>query len=108
TVFKRYNDVSTIPNDTAARAAAVVDSSASVVLACRAVVDKPGWRMRHAADSCASARCKAVDTATRRRIATASGTRCGQSGAGNAGGLAAMREVCSDMAAQLCDRLAAR
>ncbi len=108
TVFKRYNDVSMMPNETLVRASSVVDNSASVVLACRAVVEKPGWRSGGAGDACASARCKAVDTASRRRIATASGVRCSQPGEGEGGRIRAIRQACIDMVTQIQGRLAER
>ena len=85
----------------------MVERDAPVVLACRAVIDRPRWRWRCDSGTCASARCKAVDTRTRRSIATAADQRCALA-ADDAGRLAAVRELCAQMAAQLGEKIASR
>lgn len=106
-VFGRYTDVSAMPNNTVAQAAAIVDKTASIVVACKATADEPRWKRRKTmSSSCANAYCKAVDTASKRRITTASGLKCLQQDPNSGGKLAAIREVCKEIGTQLGDNLA--
>lgn len=79
-VFGRYNDLSTMPNDTAVRAAKIVDATADTVLACRVSEQTQRPRFKRTAEGtiCVSARCKAIDVGSRRRVATAALDRCGE------------------------------
>lgn len=107
-VFGRYGDVSTMPNDTAVRAAGIVGGGARAVVACgvKAAVRKP--RQRSAGAICANAECKAVDMAARRRVATAAGERCAERSQGAAGAVAAVRSVCREMGETLARDLSGR
>jgi hypothetical protein len=103
TVFERYSDASTIPNDILSRAAAIVESSAGAVVACGVVVNPPKADGGKAFGFCATAHCKAIETQGRQRLATASGVRCTPEG-----GPAAIREVCGEMGARLAGKIAGR
>jgi hypothetical protein len=109
TVFRRYNDVSSIPNDFAVRMAAVVDPAATALVACGIAVSADrkgaGEPLFHA---CAQAHCKAVGMRDRQRAATASGARCVDHADRAAGGDEAMRLLCAEMGAQLGGKLSAR
>lgn len=97
TVFQRYNDVSTMPNDTAIKAADIVGRGVQAVIACGVVAAMRKPRQRNPGAICANAECKAVDVATKRRVATAAGERCADGPSGSTGAISMIRQVCREM-----------
>ncbi len=106
-VFGRYQDVSAMPNDTAVRAAAVVDPEIALILACSAGMDAPRKRGKLAGQTCLKARCKAIDRNSRRRIVTADVGRCEPLSAEEPARSRTMSQLCSDVGRNLAQHLAA-
>ena len=103
-VFARYGDLSGMPNETVLRAGQAVTDAPRAVVACG--VSAAPRRMK--GEVCASAGCKAVDAATKRRVATAAGSRCVPGADRVTASIAAIREACREAAARLGPALAER
>ncbi|MFH0799706.1 MAG: hypothetical protein V2A66_05950 [Pseudomonadota bacterium] len=102
TVFGRYGDVSTLPNDIAVKAAFVVDPRAAAVVACGVQIFASKSK---AGAVCAGAGCKAIDTKTRRRVATAAGERCVDDKNSGPRDITAIRDVCGEMGEAIAGKL---
>lgn len=112
-VFGRYGDVSSMPNDVAVRAAAIVNPDAAWVIACGVSTGAKRWRKASIPMNCADASCKAVDAATKRRIVTAAGRSCisdeGSAAPGTStANVVAIREACRDVGGRLARKMAER
>ena len=103
-VFARYGDLSGMPNETVLRAGRAVAADPQAVVACG--VSATPRRMK--GEVCASAGCKAVDAATKRRVATAAGARCVAGSDRTTASVAAIRDACRDAGALLGPALAER
>lgn len=101
TVVGRYRDLSSMPNFTSARAAAIIDKGASVVVGCRVLVDVEDRGENGDYNSCASGKCKAVDMRSKERVATASGSKCSTNADSTTAGIAAIRGICEEMGRSL-------
>ncbi len=109
TVFGRYKDLSALPNDTAVRAAKIVDSDAVVVVSCRVLADVgDGKDSAFMYSACAEVSCKAVDTASKRRVSTASASKCVPHANRTTGGMAAIRAACSEIGKKMGKKLSGR
>lgn len=106
-VFSRYQDVSAMPNDTAVRAAQIVDPGIALVLACSAGIDAPRKRGKLAGQSCLQARCKAIDRNSRRRIVTSDLRRCEPLSVEAPARARTMAQLCSEAGHGLAQELSA-
>lgn len=102
TVFGRYMDVSSVPNNTVSRASEIVGADARYVIACSVLADSgSGKDSAFMYTCCAEGSCKVVDTKTKRRVATASESSCNPNANRTTGSMAAIRAVCKNMGDEL-------
>lgn len=106
-VFGRYRDVSAMPNDTAVRAAGIVDPGVALILACSAGMDAPKKRGKLAGQTCLQARCKAIDRNSGRRVVTADVERCEPLSSEAPARARTMADLCSEVGRSLAQRFAA-
>jgi len=109
TVFGRYKDLSALPNNTAVRAAQIVDPNAVLVVSCRVLADVgDGKDSAFMYSACAEVSCKAVDTKSRRRVATASESKCFPHANRTTGSMAAIRAACSEIGKKMGKKLSGK
>ncbi|MBT3182177.1 MAG: hypothetical protein HN337_06705 [Deltaproteobacteria bacterium] len=95
TVVNRYKDLSYMPNDSTIKAASIVDRSARAVVTCGVQVDIDDSGVGF--EACAKGRCKAVDAASKGRIATATDSKCESNENKTTAYIGAIRDVCNSM-----------
>lgn len=100
-VLGRYPDLSSLPNDTAVAAADAVMPGAGLAVVCGVKAAYRKGRRGSPSGLCADARCKAVDTRTRRRVATGVGQSCDFGSSQATASISAIREACRQAGATL-------
>lgn len=105
TVFARYGDLSTLPNDTAIKAAGIIDPRSVATIVC-GVRAKP---MKNSAGViCANVGCKAIDMKSRRRVVAEAAEKCAKGQDRMSTSLAAIKDVCRFAGDNLADKLSQR
>lgn len=104
TVFDRYSDLSSIPNDTALKTAYAVGKNISAAVFCSVVVKEVRKRLRPRM-LCAEAGCKVVDASTRLRSATSQDRRCSEPVQDMDSRILMMKDVCRYMGYDLAKKM---
>lgn len=106
TVFQRYNDMSMMANNTAVKAARIVDPSAGTVVLCSVNADsKMRWKRSSNVKSCADVYCKAVSMKNSKRLATHSIRRCLTAPEEIYVNIEAIREICAEAGRGIGDKM---
>ena len=108
TVFQRYHDLGTLPNDTAALAAGAVMPAFGVVVLCGANTSVKKAKKGRPAAVCAEAACRAIDAGSRQRVATSLGRRCDEGADPREAALSAVRAACREAGSTMAQNLAVR
>ncbi len=98
-VVMRYKDISTIPNDTALRAARMMDPSVRYVVSCG--VRARSSREGNLYNSCSLGKCKVVDSVTKNRSITAADSLCSSSSDEGDAFLNSIGGVCRTLGARI-------
>ena len=98
-VVMRYKDISTIPNDTALRAARMMDPSVRYVVSCG--VRARSSREGNLYNSCSLGKCKVVDSVTKNRSLTAADSVCSSSSDEGDAFLNSIGGVCRTLGARI-------
>lgn len=105
-VFGRYKDLDMMPNDMVVKASNIVESDAFASVACRADAMAPDRKdSAHMYTTCADVSCKAVDTKTKRRVATATESKCFPHVNQLAGSKGAIAGVCREVGIKMGEKL---
>lgn len=103
TLIGRYSNISSMPDDTAIKAARVMGDDVLAVIACGVSAAKKGRGLGRLV--CAEAGCKAIDMKSRRRVAWSAGKNCATGNDRTTAGLLAIREACGYVGNELANKL---
>lgn len=106
TVFGRYSDLTSIPNDAAVKAAKISDERARAVVVCS--VSAGSKRQLEGEPVCAAAKCRAIDFAQKKSIATAALNRCVQNSSTSYASVEAIKAACGEAGRMIAQKLAGR
>lgn len=106
TVFGRYSDLGLIPNDVAVKAAKISDVQAKAVVVCS--VSAGSKRQLEGEPVCAAAKCRVIDFAQKKSVATAALNRCVQNPSTSYASVEAIKAACGEAGRVIAQKMAGR